>query len=373
MAISKVITPLDAVKAIKQLDAEKLPNNLGSSAANKIVITDETGAVKAGEINVTDVTSATTKLNTIEENAQVNKIEVVKVNDTALEITDKTVNIDIPEYTIIESTASSEYSKSYSLTKDGVETGVKINIPKDLVISSGSVETCEIEDTPYAGAKVGDKYLDILLNDPTKNHIYIPVKDLVDVYTAGDGITVSNTNEISVNVDEANSNGLNVSNSGLGMSLATAENAGAMSAADFTKLADLMSYDQLIKYFRYNTLQQTSFTINIDDSTSADLSFTYTGKDILKEINVEKTKVMGADAELIDKAVIQSVEVCNVKDGQTVLCNVQRDFSNIPRSELIEGSNTELTITFDKIYSVPATFVVFVVYSISKKRVVLPY
>lgn len=105
-------------------------------------------------------------------------------------------NITVPDYSIIETTVTEGYSKTYSLTKDGAEVGVKINIPKDLVVNKGSVKVVATEGTPYEGAVVGDKYLDIELNDPTKDHIYIPVKELVDVYTAGDGIEISADNVI---------------------------------------------------------------------------------------------------------------------------------------------------------------------------------
>lgn len=105
-------------------------------------------------------------------------------------------NISVPEYSVIETTVTEGYSKTYSLTKDGTEVGVKINIPKDLVVNKGSVKVVATAGTPYEGAVVGDKYLDIELNDPTKDHIYIPVKELVDVYTAGDGIEIGTDNVI---------------------------------------------------------------------------------------------------------------------------------------------------------------------------------
>ena len=108
----------------------------------------------------------------------------------------------VPEY-VIERMGEAEdgYSATYKLkrTLDGASTyvGDEINIPKDLVIQSGTLEIVTQDDVPYEGARVGDPYLDIVLNDAEASHIYIPVKGLVDVYTAGDGITIVN-NVISV-------------------------------------------------------------------------------------------------------------------------------------------------------------------------------
>lgn len=107
------------------------------------------------------------------------------------------------EYTIVKAeTAEEGYTASYNLTKDGVNIGATINIPKDYLVKSASVETVEAADTPVAGYKVGDKYIDFVVNttDGTghESHIYLAVNELVDVYTAGDGIEVSADNVISL-------------------------------------------------------------------------------------------------------------------------------------------------------------------------------
>lgn len=108
----------------------------------------------------------------------------------------------IPEYEIErQDLADDGYSATYLLkrTLGGTSTyeGDKINIPKDLVVESGTVETVTVEGEPYAGAHVGDKYIDLVLANADSSHIYIPVNDLVDTYTAGSGIAINN-NVISV-------------------------------------------------------------------------------------------------------------------------------------------------------------------------------
>lgn len=123
-------------------------------------------------------------------------ITSTKIAPAIRELKGKIDAISVPDYSVIETTVTEGYSKTYSLTKDGVEVGVKINIPKDLVVNKGNVKVVATAGTPYEGAVVGDKYLDIELNDPTQDHIYIPVKELVDVYTAGDGIEISADNVI---------------------------------------------------------------------------------------------------------------------------------------------------------------------------------
>lgn len=142
-----------------------------------------------------------TTLGTVESGAQVNVIETIKVNGTALSISNKAVDITIAaqsEYSLAKkATAETGYAASYYLTKDGNKVGEYINIPKDMVVESGDVKTCSQADTPVSGYQVGDKYIDLVLANADSSHIYILVSDLVDIYTQGNGITISN-NQIAV-------------------------------------------------------------------------------------------------------------------------------------------------------------------------------
>ena len=131
----------------------------------------------------------------VEANAQENKIETITVNGKELTIVNKVVDIEISsasEYSLQKNaTADTGYVASYQLTKDGVAIGEKINIPKDLVVESGSVKECTTANSPVSGYSVGDKYIDLVLANATDEHIYILVSDLIDVYTAGTGIVVT--------------------------------------------------------------------------------------------------------------------------------------------------------------------------------------
>lgn len=99
-------------------------------------------------------------------------------------------------------TAENGYASSYIVKQNGVQVGDTINIPKDYLVKSAELKTVETADVPYAGAVVGDKYIDFVVNttdsSETAQHIYLPVKDLVDVYTGGE------TDYISVAVDANN-------------------------------------------------------------------------------------------------------------------------------------------------------------------------
>lgn len=149
--------------------------------------------------------------------------------------------IQIPEYSIVkQGTAESGYLSTYYLTKGGEQVGEKINIPKDFLVNSADILEVEEENQPYDGAQVGDLYIDFVINskgaDDTATHIYLPVNELVDAYTGGNGIEVSTANVISAKIDSVNANGLGVTADGFKLDLATTSTAGAMSAADKAKL-----------------------------------------------------------------------------------------------------------------------------------------
>ena len=157
--------------------------------------------------------------------------------------------------------ATENMLKTYEIFQGGVSKG-KIDIPKDLVVSSGQV----VEEN-------GVKYLRLTIAN-SNTPVDIAVTDLVDVYTAGNGIEISASNEVSVKVVTAN--GLSVGANGVEMALADANNAGAMSAADFTKLAGVASGAQVnvIETVKVNGTALT-VTDKAVDITLPDYSSTY--------------------------------------------------------------------------------------------------
>ena len=123
---------------------------------------------------------------------------------------------NIPVYSIVKDPepVPDTYFAVYHLTKqvgegEVVNIGDPITINKDYLVNSADLTVVTIPDTPYEGAQIGDKYIDFVINTKenpsgsTQSHIYLPVNDLVDVYTAGTGINIDN-NQISITNDTLN-------------------------------------------------------------------------------------------------------------------------------------------------------------------------
>ena len=232
-----------------------------------------------------------TKLAGIEVGAQVNKIESVKVNGTALDITEKAVNIDLSAYaktadmnekvasvaaedgsitiggTATDPTvkvavaagednalklvegglkvvvpAAAEYSikkldaanegmsASYQLTKNGTGVGTVIDIPKDMVVKSGTVETYKAGNLPTGVAEAGT-YIVLTLANATEDTLYINVGGLIEYVTGGsaadDAIQVnvtSDTHKVTASVKDGSLT-LAMMDAGVKASLAKADSA----------------------------------------------------------------------------------------------------------------------------------------------------
>lgn len=92
----------------------------------------------------------------------------------------KGLRVDIPvaaEYSIVKDDNSGDYAAVYHLTKDGLNTGAAINIPKDMVVQSGSVVT-NPEGQP-AGT-----YIKLILQNVAEP-LYINVGSLIEYVTSG--------------------------------------------------------------------------------------------------------------------------------------------------------------------------------------------
>lgn len=104
--------------------------------------------------------------------------------------------------TVEEASSSGTYLKKYVVKQNGAQVGVTIDIPKDMVVQSGSIVTgtwsggtfTPDQTQPGTGP---DKALKLVVANQTVP-IYINVADLVDAYTAGTGVSISAANAISI-------------------------------------------------------------------------------------------------------------------------------------------------------------------------------
>ena len=90
-------------------------------------------------------------------------------------------------YAVVKVTTDPDYAATYKLMKytggtgSPSQVGVDINIPKDMVVESGSVVTKAASgDWGAAGT-----YIELVLANATNDHLYIPVDSLIEYVTSG--------------------------------------------------------------------------------------------------------------------------------------------------------------------------------------------
>jgi hypothetical protein len=147
------------------------------------------------------------KLASINAGAEVNYIKSVGDNlavDDKGKLTVTIPEVEVPEYNIVKlDTAEDGYASSYQLQKDGVGVGASINIPKDMVVSSGEVR--ELADGEITDERPQGVYVVLTLSNTTNDKLYIPANKLVDDYTGSAYVAVASNGVISIKYDDLKS------------------------------------------------------------------------------------------------------------------------------------------------------------------------
>lgn len=198
-----------------------------------------------------------------------------------------TNEVTAPEYFMEEQAIPEDgFVATYKLKKtvNGETTyvGDSVNIPKDKVLQSAIMKTVETVDVPYKGAKVGDKYIDMVFNDENQSHIYVPLGD------------IGNNVSTEIKINAASANGLSyVDNTGLSLALASAESNGAMSKEMFTAVDDLTKVDIATKDDVKSIVSKTVGTPNAEQ-------FDIDENGVLTLKNVDTNKVIYNGEKLSD-------------------------------------------------------------------------
>ena len=158
----------------------------GETAATGLyALIDEIKALANSKVASVSATDASVVVDSSTVTAPKIQVQISKVENNALTLADDGLKVIVPDVTHPEYTikklemATAGMSASYQLTKDGTGVGAVIDIPKDMVVESGTVET-----NP-TGQPAGT-YLVLTLANKTSDKVYINVGNLIEYVTAGD-------------------------------------------------------------------------------------------------------------------------------------------------------------------------------------------
>ena len=206
----------------KAAEGENEATGLVKAVAENAAAIETKVAKEDGKRLMTDAEG--TKLAGIAEGAQVNVIETVKVNGTALEVTEKGVNIEIESIKVKgvdgadkmlslteAGEVKSELSIAYVKAEDSDDNKPHIalfgkggttlinSIDATDFVKDGMIDTVTLVDTAE-----GKKALQIVWNTAAgKETVNLDVTDLLDYYYAGDGIALDDaTRKFSIDLKE---------------------------------------------------------------------------------------------------------------------------------------------------------------------------
>jgi len=155
---SKLTAEVERAQGAEQANAE-------AAAAALAEAQKKVASVGAGDASVTVAGTDT---------APTVAVKLDPAADNALKLNENGLKVEIgaaPEYSIVKAAESGEYAAIYNLTKDGVVVGASINIPKDMVVKSGSVDA--------------DGNIVLVLNDEANTEIVIDAGSLIEYVTSG--------------------------------------------------------------------------------------------------------------------------------------------------------------------------------------------
>lgn len=183
-----------AVAAAQKAADDEAARAKEAEAANKALAEAAQAAADAKVVSVTAGDASVTVAGT--STAPTVAVKVSADADNAISLEDDGLKVVIPaaaEYSVVKDENSGDYAAVYHLTKDGVNVGAAINIPKDLMVKSGSV--------------VGENIV-LVLNDEANTEIVIPASSLIEYVTSGSQtgdmvvVTVSDDHKVTATITD---------------------------------------------------------------------------------------------------------------------------------------------------------------------------
>ena len=197
--VTAVVTAADARYVKKEAGKGLSTEDFTTAEKTKLAGLSNTTVDSSFVANSTNPVQSAVIQTALEAKADVADLATVATSGSYDDLLDKPDLDDLGGEVDVEkqTTAETGYAATYVIKQDGTQVGSKINIPKDFLVKSATLETVSTANSPQQGYAVGDKYLDFVVNtvddDETAQHIYINVKDLIDTYTADEStITLSN-------------------------------------------------------------------------------------------------------------------------------------------------------------------------------------
>ena len=169
-----------------KINVSDIVDNLTTDNSSKVLSAKQGKLLKADvdlKVPISDIKDNLTSSDT-NKPLSANQGSVLKGLIDNIDLSSKTVNV------VKQSTAETGYASTYYITQGGVQVGAKINIEKDKMLRSISIETVGATPTQEesdAGMTTGDKYILMIVNtvdNDGTSRLILPITDVFDLQTA---------------------------------------------------------------------------------------------------------------------------------------------------------------------------------------------
>ena len=248
--------------------------------------------------------------------------------------------LDIPE---------SEYLTTYYLTQGGYPVGININIPKDFLLKTVELKTVETNNEAYEGSGIGDKYIDFIINTRDNSvedeHIYLPVKELMDIYSADETTLHLDTTTKTFSISKEYQKSINDSFDKLNADLKAETNRATQAESTLTQSLETETSERKDADTKLSSRVKT---IEDDYLTSADKT------ELQTNINAEVTRATTTEGNLNNLSTDSKDNLVNAINWEvseresnvsTLTDNLQKEVDRATEAEdtLTKNLNTETT------------------------------
>lgn len=337
-AISTETARAEAAEATLTSDlASEVSRATTAEETNASAISAETTRAEAAEEELSDAISALESSLSYEDSYTAGEfVGAVSITDNALSLTKKSISI------VYDSSAN-----TISLS-DGTTTFSSMDASAFIV--DGMIESVTYDSST--------KSLNFVFNtDAGKTDISVDVSDLVDTYTAGVGLTVSN-NEFSVVIDSASESFLTVSSSGV--KLSGVQDAIDSASSDLSDSIAAVASDLADEVSRATAAEESLASDLADEVSRAEAAEATLTSDLASEVSrataaeatltsdlaSEVSRATAAEESLADDLAVEvsratAAEETNAANIATNATNIATNTTNISTNATNIAANTE--------------------------------
>ena len=319
-------------------------NENGTKVSKKVYTQAQTDTLLNNKLNQVDagnginVTAKSSNKQTVSVKAKTGADNLVVVDTNGVSVSKTTVK-GFTDVTITSDNTDDTVAKKYVIKQGGAEIGT-IDIPKDMVVSAGTVETYTTSTAPTVGGSklAAGTYIVLTLANAGSDKIYIPADSLIEYVTSGSGTNDAVKIEVSADhkVTATLSDGA-VTEAKIGSSAVT-----TAKIKDASVTAAKLATDSVVTA-KIKDANVTKAKLATDVTTSLDLA-----DSAVQGVSLESGTSNGTLKLTVDSTVTDNVKVTGINNAayKDVAATVTTSGTNLPTEAAVAAYVADMTAIY---------------------------